>query len=115
MVESDFSTDELFPERLRQARELRGFAPGDLADRTGIPGSSISHFEAGRRKPSFDSLRKLATTLGVSTDYLLGLADNPAPDSAKDMLFRNAQTLTDGDRVLASDFIEMLRRRSRRR
>jgi transcriptional regulator with XRE-family HTH domain len=35
-------------------------------------GERNAHFEAGRRKPSFDNVRALAKALKVSADYLLG-------------------------------------------
>ena len=58
--------------RLSDARAHAGLGQAELARRIGIPASSISHFEAGRRKPSLNSLYKLAEALDVSTDYLLG-------------------------------------------
>ena len=63
---------EVFPERLRGARELRELTQEALAARSGLQPSAISHFESGTRKPSFDNLRRLADALRVSTDYLLG-------------------------------------------
>src|SRR5215831_4298497 len=63
---------EIFPARLRAARDKRGLNQGDLAKRAGLQASAISHFETGTRKPSFDNLRRLADALDVTTDYLLG-------------------------------------------
>ena len=42
-----------------------------------MPASSIAHFETGTRKPSFESLRRLAIALEITTDYLLGRVDSP--------------------------------------
>ncbi|MBI3098417.1 MAG: helix-turn-helix transcriptional regulator [Planctomycetes bacterium] len=61
-----------FSERLRRAREARGLSQTELAERTGLQPSAISHFESGRRAPSFDNLKRLANALDVSTDYLFG-------------------------------------------
>jgi transcriptional regulator with XRE-family HTH domain len=36
--------------------------------------SALSHYENGVRRPSFTNLRRLASALGVSTDYLVGHA-----------------------------------------
>ena len=71
-MEESTRPSEVFPERLRTAREKRGLSQGDLANRARFQASAISHFETGTRKPSFDNLRRLADALEVTTDYLLG-------------------------------------------
>jgi transcriptional regulator with XRE-family HTH domain len=59
--------------RLRQARERRGLGVNDLARQSGVNAGIISQIESGQRTNLLaDSLRKLADTLQVSTDYLLG-------------------------------------------
>ena len=103
---------EIFQERLRAARELRGWSQSELAGRAGLPPSSIAHFETGSRKPSFDTLRRLANALEVTTDYLLGRVVDPALTEAGDPLFRDIGKLTGGDRELAKDFLKMLSERS---
>lgn len=108
------SDQDLFPTRLVQARELRGFSQVDLAKRAGIPASSISHFESGTRKPSFDNLRRIANVLAVSTDFLLGRVANPELAAEADLLHRDAQRLNDSDRELAQAFIKMLGNRSKK-
>lgn len=59
-------------QRLIDARKKSGMSQAELSKRSGIVASSISHFEAGNRKPAFKSLQKLANALGVTCDYLLG-------------------------------------------
>ena len=66
---------ELFPDRLRAARQLRAFSQSELADKAGLQPSAVSHFETGRRAPSFDNLKALSDALQVTTDYLLGRVD----------------------------------------
>ena len=73
---------DIFKVRLRKARDLRAWSQGDLGQKAGMPGSSIAHFETGARKPSFDSLRRLANALEVTTDYLLGRVDEPGLSQA---------------------------------
>jgi transcriptional regulator with XRE-family HTH domain len=106
--EAENNDDDPFKERLKTARELRKMSQGELAEKSRLPPSSVSHFEAGKRKPSFDNLRKLAGALSVTTDYLLGRAETPDPPAAADVLFRDAHKLSDKDRDLAMDFIKML-------
>lgn len=103
---------ENFPERLKAARELRKLGQGDLAVRAGLPPTSISHFEAGARKPSFDNLRRLAKALEVTTDYLLGLADAPEVSTSADPLYRHGQQLSSQDRELADNILRILAERN---
>ena len=99
---------EKFKERLRAARYMRDWSQGNLAARAALPPSSIAHLEAGSRKPSFETLRRLAIALDVTTDYLLGRTDDPALAESADPLYRNVSRLTGRDRELATDFLEML-------
>ncbi len=104
---------ELFQERLRAARELRKWNQTELAEKASMPPSSIAHFESGSRKPSFDTLRRLANALDVTTDYLLGRVDDPILAQAADPLFRDVSKLTGNDRDLAKDFLKMLAERNK--
>jgi transcriptional regulator with XRE-family HTH domain len=106
---------DIFKERLRAARDLRGYSQGVLAERARMPPTSIAHFEAGSRKPSFDTLRRLANALEVTTDYLLGRVDQPELSEAGDPLFRDVGKLTGRDRELAKDFLQMLAKRNETR
>jgi transcriptional regulator with XRE-family HTH domain len=107
---------EVFAERLQKSREIRGLSQSSLAEKAGLPASSISHFEAGSRKPSFENLRRIARALDVSTDFLLGRVDELVADSAApaDPLYRDLKNLTDQDRDLAREFMEMLANRRKK-
>ncbi|WP_343580278.1 helix-turn-helix transcriptional regulator [Acinetobacter sp.] len=98
----------VFPERLKLVRELRKLTQAQLAEKSKIPSTSISHLEAGARKPSFDNLRKLGIALDVSTDYLLGRSEN-LEGTNTDTLFRDLQNLTESDRETIRRFAESLR------
>ena len=106
---------EIFKERLKAARDLRGLSQGELANLASLPPSSIAHFEIASRKPSFDTLHKIATALEVTTDYLLGRTDNPALAESGDPLYRDVGKLTTRDREIAKDFLKMLADRNRAR
>ena len=110
MTESDASTD-IFSQRLKSARELRGYNQEELAKRAGMPPSSIAHFETGR-KPSFESLRRLATAPVITTDYLLGRVDSPDLAQDGDPLFRDIGKLSGEDREIAKGFLEVLAKRN---
>lgn len=103
---------EIFRERLREARKLRGYNQDELAEMAKMPASSVAHFEGGTRKPSFESLRRIANALEVTTDYLLGRADSPEMAEAGDPLYRDVAKLTGSDREIAKDFLKMLAERN---
>lgn len=114
------SSSKEFPDRLRAARELRGFSQGDLAERAGFQPSAISHFESGRRAPSFDNLKRLADVLTVSTDYLLGRAQDLKGAAAATgpviaRIFRNAEKLTQEDLATIEDLAEVLAKKQMRK
>lgn len=105
------SGPEKFPARLRATRDKRGLEQSQLAEKSGIPATSISHFEAGRRKPSLINLGNLADALNVSIDFLLGRTDNPSAhiDSA---VFRDKKLLSEKDQDLINNIENLLANRS---
>ncbi|MYC12761.1 MAG: helix-turn-helix transcriptional regulator [Gemmatimonadetes bacterium] len=106
---------EVFKDRLRSAREnLRQMTQVDLARAIGLPPSSIAHFESGNRKPSFDNLHKIANALNVTTDYLVGRADDPNTTASADPIYRHVANLTDQNRRTAEDFLRFLAEQDRR-
>jgi transcriptional regulator with XRE-family HTH domain len=111
-MSEECTPSELFKKRLKAARDLRKWSQGDLAGRARMPPSSIAHFESGSRKPSFDTLRRLANALEVTTDYLLGRVEDPGLAEGGDPLYRDIGKLTGGDRELAKDFLKMLAERN---
>ncbi len=64
---------KVFCQRLR---ELRGdLSQGQYADKIGSKQTTLSSWERGFREPNLDGLVLIATTSGVSCDWLLGLSD----------------------------------------
>ena len=102
-----------FPARLREVRERGGLGQAELSTLSGIPATSISHFEAGRRKPSLVNLRNLADALKVSVDYLLGRTDNPVAH-VDAVAFRDEHLYSPQDRELLDDFRALLAKRAKR-
>lgn len=102
---------DIFQERLKAARELRGLNKVKLAADAGLDPSVLSHFESGTRKPSFENLKRLATALHVTTDYLLGRADTPEASATPGRLHRDLQKLTAQDLDLTQEFVDLLLKR----
>ena len=104
--------ENLFGQRLREARRNRGLEQQKLAEMVGLPPSSISHFESGSRKPSFDNLRALAQKLDVTTDYLLGRVEHMDRVEGAQRLHRHLGALSDKDVQTVEGFIAMLKSQS---
>ncbi len=110
-MDDDATATEIFRKRLQTARDAREVTQQDLAKKTGLPPSSISHFEGGGRKPSFDNLRRLANALDVSTDFLLGRTDEIGTISAAKRLQADLDRLNAYDLEIAEKFIRVLARK----
>src|SRR6267378_4520376 len=89
---------DIFAERLRTTRELRKMSQTELGEKAGLLPSAVSHFETGRRSPSFANLKALADALKVTTDYLIGRSDEMHISSAiSSKLLRHAEKMSDED------------------
>jgi transcriptional regulator with XRE-family HTH domain len=108
-MSDDETTENIFGRRLRAARNERGLEQQQLAERAGLPPSSISHFEKGARKPSFDNLRNLAKSLDVTTEYLLGRVDTMDRVEGAQRLHRHLGNLTESEVKTVEGFIQMLK------
>ncbi len=69
---------ERFSQRLRAAREETGLDRAAFAEKIGEYKATYSAWENGNL-PGSSAFPRLAQALGVSTDYLYGLTDDPAP------------------------------------
>lgn len=58
-------------EKLRELRKSRGLTQIELSKKLEIGVASLIRYEKGERTPSIEIISRLATILGVSTNYLL--------------------------------------------
>lgn len=65
----------MFNKRLRAMRIKRGYTQQRLADALNIALRSYQCYETGTRTPNYTLLIKIADTLDVSLDYLMGRDD----------------------------------------
>jgi transcriptional regulator with XRE-family HTH domain len=54
--------------RLKELREAAGLTQPQLAERTGLSRAGVAHIEQGLRRPTWDTITKLAAALGVTPD-----------------------------------------------
>ena len=66
-------------ERFKNIRQASSLSRLELSIKTDISEKQIKNIETGRCGPSIDSLIRLSIALEVSSDYLLGLSDDPGP------------------------------------
>jgi len=105
---------KIFSERLRMARKSKRLSQTDLAKRADFLPSAVSHFENGRRSPSFDNLRKLADALEVTVDYLLGRAQEPKSRGLiAEQLFRDFELMSPADQEALAKMAEVLAKKNK--
>ena len=65
-------------QRIRDLREDRDLKQKELAAALNCSQQVYSNYELGQRDIPTEILIRLSAFYGVSTDYILGLTDNPA-------------------------------------
>lgn len=64
-------------ERIRGLREDADLSQTELAKIFRVGQKTISNWENGRNEPPYEILKKYAEKFQVTTDYILGLTDDP--------------------------------------
>lgn len=67
-------------QRIKIARKNQGLTQKELAERAGTATGTIQQYELGKRQPRADQLRAIASSLGVTVDYLLDVKPARAVD-----------------------------------
>jgi transcriptional regulator with XRE-family HTH domain len=79
-----------FGQRLREAREAKGFTKDRFGKLVKIHYSQIGRYERNEASPSADALKKMANALDVSTDYLMnGTVADLAAENIQDKTLIN--------------------------
>lgn len=66
-------------QRMRDLREDNDLKQKDVAEILNISQRTYSGYETGSRMLPYTCLIKLAKLYNTSTDYILGITDNPKP------------------------------------
>ena len=69
-------TNSTFPRRLQKLRERRRISRRVLSELCGLSKNMIAIYERGEMEPTASAVIQIAAYFGVSTDYLLGRAEN---------------------------------------
>ena len=67
----------LFGQRIYELRKQKQLNQKQLGEAVGLSHKAISNIESGTRGTTIDKLVLLARFFHVSTDYLLGITDDP--------------------------------------
>jgi transcriptional regulator with XRE-family HTH domain len=73
---------EIFAHRIRERSAELGLSLAQAARKADVSERSFAHYAAQRSEPDLATLVKIARALGVSADYLLGLADAATSDAS---------------------------------
>ena len=58
--------------KIAELRKEQGLNQKELAKKIGVSRSALSLYEIDRREPDLETVKKIASLFGVTTDYLLG-------------------------------------------
>lgn len=72
-------TSQKIGQRINSALASNNMKQKDLAKILGVTDNTISYYCSGTRTPKVDQLALIAQAMNVTTDYLLGLTDDPNP------------------------------------
>lgn len=97
--------------RLKEAREYRGFSQEEVSEYLKLPRSAISLIESGDRKLDILELKKLAKLYQCSIDELSGAAKPKEEPEAIRMVARTAAELSKEDLDEVLRFAQFLQSR----
>src|ERR1700694_304466 len=70
MTDTDEATRKLIGERIAKAREAAGLNPSELSREIGVSRAAVAQWEVGKTEPNARNLRKIASVVGVTLEWL---------------------------------------------
>lgn len=65
-----------FKEILKEFMKENGLTQTDFARVVGVKQSQVSEWLKGKSKPSYDILKQISVSFGITADYFLGIVDS---------------------------------------
>lgn len=85
--------------RILLSLQKHGMTQRELAHRVGVTEAVMSRYISGDREPKPEMLANIATALGVTSDYLLGIEyDEFDQPRIRRLIARNASSMTDSEK-----------------
>ena len=103
-----------FCDRLKLARERKGLRQNQIAKMLGITATRYNYWEKGKREPDVFMIKKIATVLEISSDWLIGIngeSDSISVDTLSKAEFKfiqNFRKLDDEGKKLIGDLTNIL-------
>lgn len=100
-----------FGKKLRSILEFEGLSQKEFAERINVHPSTLNGYINDGKQPDFELLKRIATALGVSTDYLLDYGDKPQgpPLSAEELaLLTKLRGFSQEKREVIAALVKML-------
>ncbi len=97
-----------FGKNLRLARVNKGYTQEQLANMIGLSKQAITMYETNKRTPKNSALRKIASILEVSLDFLLDNAEKTSPKLQELSSELPMETLTSEENEKANNAIEFV-------
>ncbi|HEY8402074.1 MAG TPA: helix-turn-helix transcriptional regulator [Cytophagaceae bacterium] len=95
-------------DRLVELRKKKKLTQQQAAKHLGIPRSTYSNYELGKREPDFETLKNIANFFEVNIDWLLGEDMKNKPISKHDPLYEKIEQLSEEDKKYILELIERL-------
>ena len=100
-----------FGEKLRYLLEVNDIKQKDFATAINISASTLNGYITSDRQPDFELVKKIASVLGVTTDYLLDYNHTPTaePISVRELaLIKSLREFPKEKQKIIFDLVEML-------
>ncbi len=100
-----------FGERLKKARQNKNISQSELGKIAGVHYTQIGRYESKGVKPSGNVLTKIASTLGVTADFLIsGTSQDQAQESLTDRellsQFQRVEQLPNDKKEIVKELLE---------
>ena len=103
-----------FAERLKSLRLQAKLTQIEVAEKVGVSQPQYARWEAGKRKPTSETLQKFADFFGVTMDYLSGKDDEDELSNVEVLFRMTADELTEEEKVIFRDeLIEFMKERKK--
>jgi transcriptional regulator with XRE-family HTH domain len=103
---------DIFAARLKERAQQLGISNAEAARRCGLDERRYAHYASGRREPDLATVVKIATTLGTTPNWLLGLSPDGGRSTSRssllDRLMSAAAGISDRDLKLVVTQAEAL-------